>query len=115
MPLKDGEEQLQQESFVDKNGSWFCRHVLQETQIDKVKLLKFLRDTQRICWLEIYLKVFAASEPPLLCRECGTYYTITQAGTCFYHPLESAYDVPKGVRRQECCREEFVFGDIVVQ
>ena len=92
---------------------WFARHVLQENQVDKVKLLKFLRDVQRICWLEIYLKVFAAAEPPLLCKLCKTYYTLTQSGTCYYHPLESIYDIPRLKRRQQCCSEEFVFGTIV--
>ena len=67
VPLGEDEEQPSQESYIAKNGQWVARHVLQQTPVDKVRMLKFLRDVQRICWLEIYLKVFAASEPPLLC------------------------------------------------
>ena len=59
------------ESFLNANGAWFTKHVLPENEIDKVALMRFLRDEKRICWMEIYLKVFAASEPPLLCEKCG--------------------------------------------
>ena len=44
--------------------------------VEKAALLGFLRDTHRICWLEIYLKLLAASTDPLMCIECNTYFTL---------------------------------------
>lgn len=64
------------EEFYMATGSWFTRHII-EKPIDNIALMRYLRDTKRICWMEIYLKVFAASEPPLLCSECGQYYTLS--------------------------------------
>ena len=58
-------------SYYNAHGEWFTEHVLQENEVDKVALMRFLRDDKRICWLEIYLKVFASSEPPLKCMDCN--------------------------------------------
>ena len=64
---------------------------MQASPVDKVALMRFLRDEKRICWLEIYLKVFASSAPPLQCSECYQYYTLTTSGLCFGHPERSEY------------------------
>ena len=79
--------------------------------VDKVKLLKFLRDEKRICWLEIYLKIFTASETPIRCLECDEYFTMSQAGMCFYHPGRSEYSFVTRRRHFQCCEYDFVFGD----
>ena len=75
--------------------------------------MRFLRDQKRICWLEIYLKVFASSEPPLLCQLCGQYYTLSQSGMCFYHPKPSVYDRLRGIRHYPCCQNDFYFSTLV--
>ena len=45
-PIKEGEpdQQPEQNMFIDKFGKWQIGHVLQKNQVDKVKLLRFLRD-----------------------------------------------------------------------
>ena len=96
---------------MDFRGKWFTEHVLQENQVDKVKLLKFLRDEQRICWLEIYLKIFSASYPPIKCRNCKEYYTMSQAGLCMHHTGRSEYSFKTRRRHFQCCKTDFVFGD----
>ena len=101
------------ESYYTPNGAWFTKHVFQVSPIDKVAFMRFLRDEKRICWLEIYLKVFASSEPPLLCGDCGQYYTLTQSGMCFYHPERSQYTFPWGTRKYPCCQNEFYYGTLI--
>jgi len=86
------------QSYYSANGAWLTKHALQSNHVDKVALMRFLRDQKRICWLEIYLKVFSSSEPPLLCQLCGEYYTLSMSGLCFYHPEASVYDRLRGVR-----------------
>ena len=75
--------------------------------------MRFLRDQKRICWLEIYLKVFASAEPPLLCIECNQYYTLSQSGLCFFHPERSVYDRMRGIRNYACCQQDFYFSTLV--
>mmetsp|Transcript_44535 Transcript_44535/g.59080 ORF Transcript_44535/g.59080 Transcript_44535/m.59080 type:complete len:102 (+) Transcript_44535:1174-1479(+) len=75
--------------------------------------MRFLRDDKRICWMEIYLKVFAASESPLLCADCGNYYTLSQAGLCFYHPERSKYELLRGIRKFPCCNNDFYFSTLL--
>ena len=75
--------------------------------------MRYLRDDKRICWLEIYLKVYASSEPPLKCINCDNHYTLTQSGLCFYHPESSSYDIVQGVRRYACCGQEFNFSNLL--
>ena len=65
------DELPESESFLTANGAWFTNHVLPEAEVDKISLMKFLRDEKRICWMEIYLKMLAAIEPPCLCEKCG--------------------------------------------
>ena len=95
---KDEEKLVPSESFYTAHGEWFTRHALQASPVDKVALMRFLRDEKRICWLEIYLKVFASSEPPLQCSECFQYYTLTTSGLCFGHPERSEYQRLRGIR-----------------
>ena len=44
-------------SYIDALGNVVYFHELEPKPIEKFQLLKFLRDTKRICWLEIYLKL----------------------------------------------------------
>ena len=81
--------------------------------MDKVALMRFLRDEKRICWLEIYLKVFASSEPPLLCVLCGQFYTLSMSGLCSYHPEKSTHVRPWGHRHYDCCEQDFHFSTLV--
>lgn len=62
-------------SFADHKGAWFNAHNLQP--VGKDRLVGFLRETHRICWVEIYLKLAAISADPLLCSECDRYFTLT--------------------------------------
>ena len=75
--------------------------------------MRYLRDDKRICWLEIYLKCFASSEPPILCIDCGQYYTLSTAGLCFFHPQKSEYIRLEGIRRYLCCNEKFYFSTLI--
>ena len=109
--IKDEDLQPEQTSYIDYRGKWFTEHELQENPVDKVKLLKFLRDEQRICWLEIYLKIFAASHPPLKCKISKEYYTMSQAGMMFYHPGRSSYSFKTRRRHYDCCDTTFVFAE----
>lgn len=86
------------DSYITANGEWFTRHALQANQVDKVALMRFLRDDKRICWLEIYLKVFASSQPPLQCADCYQFYTLSTSGLCFSHPQRSEYQRLRGIR-----------------
>ena len=95
---EESKDPPESESYYSPNGAWFTRHVLGETHVDKVALMRFLRDKKRICWMEIYLKVYASSEPPLLCALCGQYYTLSMSGLCHYHPEASVYDRLRGIR-----------------
>ena len=82
--------------------------------MDKVSLMKFLRDEKRICWLEIYLKVLASSARPLLCKHCKEYYTVSQSGMCRRHTVLSSYNVYEAKRTFPCCMKQFVFNDLAV-
>ena len=75
--------------------------------------MRYLRDDKRICWLEIYLKCFASSEPAILCIDCGQYYTLSTAGLCFFHPQKSEYIRLEGIRRYLCCNEKFYFSTLI--
>jgi hypothetical protein len=79
--------------------------------VDKIELLKFLRDTQRICWLEIYLKLFASTLDPFLCTECDTYFTLSQAATCYYHTANSEKNLQTKRRKFPCCESEYHWTD----
>ena len=79
--------------------------------VEKAALIVFLRDTHRICWLEIYLKLLASSSEPFMCVECNNYFTITQAGNCYYHPEPSTKDLVLGKRKHPCCGFEYDFFD----
>ena len=100
-------------SFYSVHGAWFTSHVFPDEPIDKIAFMRFLRDEKRICWMEIYLKVFAAGEPPLLCADCGQYYTLSQSGLCFYHPGRSEYNLRRGIRVYPCCQNEFYFSTLL--
>ena len=75
--------------------------------------MRFLRDEKRICWLEIYLKVYASAEPPLYCIDCGQYYTLSQSGMCFYHPERSGFKLMRGIRNYPCCDNDFYFNTLI--
>ena len=75
--------------------------------------MRYLRDEKRICWLEIYLKVLSSSEPPLLCADCGLYYTLSQSGMCFGHPQASQFDRLRGIRQYPCCEKDFYFSTLL--
>jgi hypothetical protein len=94
-------------SFADHKGAWFTAHTL--NPISNEKLVGFLRETHRICWVEIYLKLAASSADPFLCSECDHYFTLTSAATCYYHPENSKWDVLRQKRVFACCGYEFDF------
>ena len=75
--------------------------------------MRFMRDDKRICWLEIFLKVLAATATPLLCADCGQYFTVSTAGLCFYHPERSVYPLSKGIRHYPCCENDFYFSTLL--
>ena len=110
---KDEDKLVASESYYTAHGEWFTRHALQASPIDKVALMRFLRDEKRICWLEIYLKVFASSEPPLQCAECHQFYNLTTSGLCYGHPERSEYQRLRGIRQWPCCGNDFYFSTLL--
>ena len=68
-------------TFISAHGRIQAYHDLDYT-FDKMKFLGLFRDKYRICWKEIYIKLTALVENPLLCNKCDEWFPITLMGDC---------------------------------